>query len=1851
MKKLYIIFLFALFFCHGAIAQEEYKYPCGVYFVSMEPKPGPPATLRDCYSAGDFTLSAWIQLRDEEWGGKAMHIFQREQAKFPSYDGFNFYLATDGILKFSTYIMKDGTGVLDSISSGIRPEPFKWHHIALSYESGGNGGPGSCKMYINGNQVTAGSFAGPRIVDPSALSNNTFVAIGGIMVFNGAGSSNYKGYIDEVAFCWKALTKEQIDVLAKGLLAGDPLILEYGVAAYQKNDTYPHTVNSGIYGYKSNSPIGGQKYQCPVDNQPPVADAGADQVINPPANSATLDGNASKDPDGSIVSFTWTKLSGPQGDQSSIVNPNSVTTAVTGLKEGEYVFELTVKDDKGSEAKAVVKVRVNEAPVIKMFNEWKITLPEDSASLYYSSIEDNDGIASIIWSQVSGPSDVEIVDMEYGNEKFAFVKKLKAGEYYFKLSVTDNLGAKASAIVKVIVNIPPIADAGDDITISLPEDSVTLKGIGKDSDGNIVEYKWKATEAPYNSFTFEDSTKSETKVFNLEQGEYEFELMVIDNYYDTAYDRIKVTVNPELKVKLIDPFPSMIDQGHIHSNIADIDTLNIVRGVAADGVSKLIVYIKTGDSLRVSIDEATSSEGTLSMIDGNNSESSASLVLHPVDSAIAFIYNAPDGYGNERLLPERYVTISITSLNDPSKKAEAEIIIMPPPLVLIHGMWSSPNAWKENGFEQYLNDEGNWFKNIQLVDYSKYAHLTFDPGSVESNYAKRALLNAITRGILQHKDYFGIVASQVDVVGHSLGGLMTRSFIQWNEKNIQSRNYNQGYIHKLITLGTPHIGSPLGPLLYNLEDYVHIVGIISGNRVLRHLPVNVILKWIGNPVGSVHKDFETNVSKNPALKRLESTSRYNLKRVHAVVGIAAATGKDIEGIEQFAKLVLRKESLDDIFLGEHDLIVERKSQLGGLQVGNAATIFSNTTHSNPPGFATAGFTTETSNRKIFEHVYTLLKSSESAPFANGFPAPAEISNRTTEKAKKNKISKRVTSNDSAYIRLKDQSRAIVISPEQTEIEISFETFNNAVIRHPLCLIEEIGWFAFPEKTPYTLKIPVPENVAGKLFYSVLARDTSGVLLADTSHMQLNPKGNFLKLEAEPYLIRLDSVVKESQVSATAYYAFNGDTLLYRVDPATGLKYKHHTNNIEINSGGTVQALQPGLDTVEVIYQNQVLHIPVEVSADFSSSNKMSSYITFDIDEKKIDESPIILNATVSSGNDVSFELLSGPVELENGVVIFKDTGTVIIRASAPGNAYFNAPPDVIQTFKILPNLQAQTLTFNSIPVQTFGNPPVPLNATTSSDLPVTYTVVFGPGEIKGDSLVIYGAGTIVVKAMQEGNDNYNPVSAEQTIIVEKAAQTLVLHAASTKTYGDPPIILNAASSSDLPITYTVVSGPGELKGDSLVITGAGEIVVKAIQEGNNNYEPASAEQTIVVAKANQTIVIDLIPSQTFGNPPILLGATSSSHLPVTFTVVSGPGTIKGDSLLITGAGEIVVKAVQDGNSNHTSAADEQTIIVNKALQTLVFDSIPSRSYSQGPVILAGSSSSGLPVVYTVVSGPATVTGNSLLMTGTGTVVVQATQPGNNNYNAADTIQRTFCVTASQPVAINGDTLSCTGTLTYFINAKWGTNYQWAVSGNASVKTLSDTSIAISYTEPGYYSISATPGNTCSSPAETFSVHITQGPAKPVITPVNDSVLTSGIINGNQWFINGSIIPGATRQQYVPSQAGDYTVQVNVDGCISLVSDAYHFSRIDLPPAADTSLLEDAIKLYPNPFDHTLKVLNKRNIPVGLRLYDVTGREVLYTKIRPGAQDIPTGHLQRGMYMALLINLKEGTWARKILLKL
>jgi hypothetical protein len=93
-------------------------------------------------------------------------------------------------------------------------------------------------------------------------------------------------------------------------------------------------------------------------NKAPAANAGADREIIMPANLVILDGSASHDTDGKVIYYKWSKTSGPAG--SKITTPENVSTTVTGLVPGSYVFMLKTTDNGWATDSASVRIKVTK---------------------------------------------------------------------------------------------------------------------------------------------------------------------------------------------------------------------------------------------------------------------------------------------------------------------------------------------------------------------------------------------------------------------------------------------------------------------------------------------------------------------------------------------------------------------------------------------------------------------------------------------------------------------------------------------------------------------------------------------------------------------------------------------------------------------------------------------------------------------------------------------------------------------------------------------------------------------------------------------------------------------------------------------------------------------------------------------------------------------------------------------------------------------------------------------------------------------------------------------------------------------------------------------------------------------------------------------------------------------------------------------------------------------------------------------------------------------------------------------------------------------------------------------------
>jgi hypothetical protein len=292
---------------------------------------------------------------------------------------------------------------------------------------------------------------------------------------------------------------------------------------------------------------------APVVPGPPSANAGSNQTITLPTNSVTLTGSGSET-NGTIVSYAWTQVNGPS--TATIGTATSATTAVSGLVQGVYRFQLTVTDNSGVTASATVQVTVNAAPVVpgppsaNAGADQTITLPTSSVSLSGSGSETNGTIVSYAWTQVSGPSTATIGS---AGSAATTVNGLVQGTYKFQLTVTDNSGVTATDVVLVTVNPapivpgPPSANAGSDQTITLPANSVSLSGSGSETNGTIVSYAWTQVSGP-STAVLGTAGSAATSVSGLVQGIYKLQLTVTDNSGVTASDVVMVTVLPAVAI-------------------------------------------------------------------------------------------------------------------------------------------------------------------------------------------------------------------------------------------------------------------------------------------------------------------------------------------------------------------------------------------------------------------------------------------------------------------------------------------------------------------------------------------------------------------------------------------------------------------------------------------------------------------------------------------------------------------------------------------------------------------------------------------------------------------------------------------------------------------------------------------------------------------------------------------------------------------------------------------------------------------------------------------------------------------------------------------------------------------------------------------------------------------------------------------------------------------------------------------------------------------------------------------------------------------------------------------------------
>jgi hypothetical protein len=321
----------------------------------------------------------------------------------------------------------------------------------------------------------------------------------------------------------------------------------------------------------------------------------------------------------------------------------------------------------------------------------------------------------------------------------------------------------------------------------------------------------------------------------------------------------------------------------------------------------------------------------------------------------------------------------------------------------------------------------------------------------------------------------------------------------------------------------------------------------------------------------------------------------------------------------------------------------------------------------------------------------------------------------------------------------------------------------------------------------------------------------------------------------------------------------------------------------------------------------------------------------------------------------------------------------------------------------------------------------------------------------------------------------------------------------------PPFVGIVDTTQTGSAALTFLSFPNGVYDPDRIVLGADKNGYPVLNLGGGSQAPASTENPIIFVPGSYattdgegavgtpffyTISLALLPQAITFTDSLPASATYSVGLsytisatggasgnPVTFGA-SGPATLIGSTLAITGTGTVTITANQAAGGNYAAAAQAtQSISISKATQTISFTA-PASPLTYGVASITLSATGGASdnaVVFNVVTGPGRISGDKLKITGAGTVVVAANQAGNEDYAAATQVTRSITVFPAQlTVTANGASRSYGAA-----NPVFTANFNGFVNGDAAsaiTGSPSFTTTAIPRSAPGIYTITVALGS-------------------------------------------------------------------------------------------------------------------------------------------------------------------------------
>ena len=355
-------------------------------------------------------------------------------------------------------------------------------------------------------------------------------------------------------------------------------------------------------------------------------------------------------------------------------------------------------------------------------------------------------------------------------------------------------------------------------------------------------------------------------------------------------------------------------------------------------------------------------------------------------------YKAPENFGDTANFRDVEFEFTFTPSigNGNTTRFRAKTTIVRPPVILVHGIWSGAGTWDWTGGFTKENAHRTTFAG----DYAATNGARFSTNSP-------LIQGFVSNGLKATRDK-GFAVTQADVMGHSMGGILTRLYVDGSQFK-RPDNFGKGDVRRLISIDTPHSGSTFPSLVAGLHQ-VKPAQTVAAVRSITGFA----------PQGGALCDLAEN---SPALAGLNSATTIKAQAITGTGGPAGTNANparffggflsfgNIEG-ELTKKVCTRRGGVLDLFrcLQEefvfpqvvvdafrfrqaNDTIVSLVSQQGGScgSAGLAGINFANVIHAGDWG---AGGVLNSSD--VADRAYQLLDGPNSG-FANSFPGVGSTS--------------------------------------------------------------------------------------------------------------------------------------------------------------------------------------------------------------------------------------------------------------------------------------------------------------------------------------------------------------------------------------------------------------------------------------------------------------------------------------------------------------------------------------------------------------------------------------------------------------------------------------------------------------------------------------------------------------------------------------------------------------------------------------------------------------------------------------------------------------------------------------------